>query len=235
MKPFLSGTAAILLVSATSASAQQEERQKITEKDKQVFRDFKEGMARKMAYQETLAYRTMAVSKARQIGLALFEFEAEYGFFPNAETAVTVKQATEFQGKLKAETANDCFFQLVAAGIVQDASIFELGKEKEGPGAVQKPVAAADRLEKCSFAIITARSAAGHPGRPLVVAPLIKGTTLFDPKALGGKAVVLKRDNSVTSVPIDAEGRAIIDGRDLFDPGQPYWKGEEPSVKWPVP
>lgn len=233
MKPFLSGTAAILLVSATVATAQQEERQKITEQDKQVFRDFKEGIAKKVAGENLKVHRTRAVMKMRQIGLALFEFETEYGFFPSAQTAVTVKEATDYEGELGAETANDCFFQLVAAGILNNVGIFQLGNEGEPRDPARKPVAA-DRLEKCSFAYLPARNAAGHPGRPIVVAPLIKGTTLFDPKPFGGKAVILKRDNSVTSVDIDEEGHAVIDGRDLFDPGQPYWKGEEPTVKWPT-
>lgn len=233
MKPFLHGTAAILLVSVTAASAQQEEQQKITEKDKQVFRDFKEGLTKKVEHQEKKALQTLAVTKARQIGLALFEFETEFGFFPNAETAVTVKEATGFKGELRAETANDCFFQLVGAGIVSNVEIFQWADvQKPGDPAPKPP--AADRLEKCSFAYLPARNSAGHPGRPIVVTPLIKGTNLFDPKPFGGKAVILKRDNSVTSVPIDGEGRAILDGRDLFDPGQPYWKGEEPSVKWPT-
>jgi hypothetical protein len=232
MKPFLSG-AAVLLISAVAASGQQEERQKITEKDKQVFRDFKAGIAGKVALQETRARQTEAITNLRQIGLALFEFETEYGFFPNAETAVLVKQATEYKGELKAETANDCFFQLVVAGIVQDLSIFTLGKKVERPGAAPFPLAAG-RLEKCFFAYLPTRNSAGHPGRPLVVAPLIKGTMLFDKKVFAGKAVVMRKDNSVTSVAIDEEGRAMIDGRDLFDPGQPYWKGEELSVKWPT-
>ncbi|RYD23752.1 MAG: hypothetical protein EOP88_03000 [Verrucomicrobiaceae bacterium] len=232
MKPFLPRVSAILLISLTALHAQQEERQKITEEDKQVFRNFKEGLEKKVAHQEAKAVQTQAVSNLRQIGLAFFEFETEYGFFPNAETAMTVKQATDFKGDLKSETANDCFFQLIVAGIAQNRAMFQYGKPEEPGAAAAKP--AADRLEKCSYAYLPARDSAGHPGRPLVVAPLIKGTNLFDPKPFAGKAVVLRRDNSVSSVPIDEEGRAIIDGRDLFDPGQPYWKGEEPSVKWPA-
>ena len=231
MKPFLSGTA-ILLISAIAAAGQHEERQKITEKDKQVFRDFKAGIAAKVALQETRARQTEAITNLRRIGLALFEFETEYGFFPNAETAVTVKDATGYKGELRAETSSDCFLQLVAAGIVNDPSIFQSGKPEAKPAPGANP--AGDRLEKCFFSYLPTRSSAGHPGRPLVVAPLIKGTMLFDRKIFAGKAVVMRKDNSVTSVPIDEEGRAIVDGRDLFDPGQPYWKGEEPTVKWPA-
>jgi hypothetical protein len=47
------------------------------------------------------------------------------------------------------------------------------------------------------------------PGGPLVVFPMVPGTGLFDRKVLGGKAVVLRADNIVTSVPIAQDGTAI--------------------------
>lgn len=37
---------------------------------------------------------TEAMNNARQIGLALIEFEAEYGSFPTAETRKQVEEAT---------------------------------------------------------------------------------------------------------------------------------------------
>ena len=74
---------------------------------------------------------------------------------------------------------------------------------------------------------------AGNPSRLLVVAPLVKGKTTFDPAVLGGKAVVLRVDNSVQSFPIGKDGRVMIDGLDLFDPAQPFWDGKVPPVLWP--
>ena len=88
-------------------------------------------------------------------------------------------------------------------------------------------------LEKCAFSYFSGMNAAGNPGRPLVVAPLVKGKTTFDPAVLGGKAVVLRVDNSVQSFPIGKDGRVMIDGLDLFDPAQPFWDGKVPPVLWP--
>jgi hypothetical protein len=62
---------------------------------------------------------------------------------------------------------------------------------------------------------------------------MISGTDRFDPKPFDGKAVILKLDNSVTSVPINKNGHVIVDGKNLFDPANPIWKGKPPVIAWP--
>ena len=63
---------------------------------------------------------------------------------------------------------------------------------------------------------------------------MIPGTTTLDQKSCDGKAVVLKIDNSVTSLPINSAGKIILpNGLDLLDPRQPFWHGKAPDVKWP--
>lgn len=227
------GTAAVLfLITVTGASAQEAERAKITEKDKQVFRDFMKAAENKREEKTAAQLRLMAVIHLRMIGLAMFEFETEYGTFPNAETAPLVKEAAGFDGELAGETANDCFFQLIAAGILEDPAVFQWQK----PVEIRRPgdgPAAGKSLEKCSFALISLTTAAGNPSQPLAVAPLINGRTTFDRKVFGGKAVVLRLDNSVSSYPIGEDGRVMVNGKDLFDPEQPYWKGDVPPIKWP--
>jgi len=209
------------------ASAQEADPNKITPQDKKVFKDVAD-----MVDQQKLKVRqTLAVMNARQIGLALFEFETEYGAYPNDKTAADVKKATGTTAELKAVTANDCFFQLIAANIAQTDSMFSL----DDPAAParpekQKPL---EKLAKCSFAYLSGMDSAGNPGRPVVVAPLLKGKTTFDPQVFGGRAVILKVDNSVTTVPIEPDGRVLIDGKDIFDPAHPLWGGKIPSVKWP--
>jgi hypothetical protein len=70
-----------------------------------------------------------------------------------------------------------------------------------------------------------------------VVFPLISGKRLFDyklaKKYYDCKAVVLFIDNSVRSYPVDKSGHVYINGKDLFDPSQPFWNGKVPDVKWP--
>lgn len=236
MKPMyaIRGTAAaVFLITATGASAQEAERAKITEKDKQIFRDFKEAAAKQLAEKSAKELRTQAIMNLRMMGLSFFEFETEYGSFPNEETARSVKEATGFKGELAAATANDCFFQMIAAGVVADPLIFTLEKPPELQER-DKQQAAPERLEKCSFAFIALPNAAGDPGRPLAVAPLVQGKTTFDRKVFGGKALILRVDNSVSTYPIAEDGRVMVNGKDLFDPEQPFWKGDVPPIKWPA-
>ena len=166
-----------------------------------------------------------AVNNARQIGLGLFEFENEFGAFPNEETAAAIKLASGTSARLGAATANDCFYQLVAANIVMAPAIFTW----EEPRQDKDPVG----LEKCAFSFLSGMNAAGHPDRPLAVAPMVPGTGIFDRKALGGKAVVLRVDNSVISLPIEQDGTVFMNGMDLFDPAQPFWAGKVPPIRWP--
>lgn len=70
------------------------------------------------------------------------------------------------------------------------------------------------------------------PETPVIVSPLIPGTTRFDPRPFDGKAVVLRLDNSAKAETIDSSGRVMIGGMDIFDPGQPWWRGKTPDIKW---
>jgi len=184
-----------------------------------------------IAEQKAKAKRTLAIMNAKQIGIALFQFEMDYGAFPNDKTAALVKTASGINAEIKAETANDCFFQLIAGKMTENEQIFSLEKAKDSDRpANQKPL---EKLAKCSYAYVSGMTASGNPGRPLVVAPLVKGKTTFDPQVLGGKAVVLRVDCSAVLLPIESDGRVLIDGKDIFDPTQPFWDGKVPPIKWP--
>ena len=65
------------------------------------------------------------------------------------------------------------------------------------------------------------------------MAPLLKGKTTFDRLSFHGKAVILFLDNSAKSLPIEKDGRVLLNGMDIFDPRQPFWKGKAPDIKWP--
>lgn len=177
--------------------------------------------------------QTEAVNNARQIGIALFEFEAEYGKFPDESTIAKVREKIGSDLRLGAKTSNDCFRQLLAAGIAQSESIFYAkvaGTHKpdghlEGTTALGKG--------ECGFAYLSGLKSLGDPSRPLIVAPLIPGTDRFDPKPFNGKAVILKMDNSVTSMPIAKDGHVKVDGKNLLDPANPVWDGHAPVIVWP--
>ena len=209
---------------APLAVAQEKEADRITEQDKKAFREFMDGRKQK-------ARLPMVIMNLRQIGLALFEFETEYEKYPCEGTVPMVKEAKRTVADVKAVTANDCFYQLIAAGIVEQVDIFTLARSP-APGKFGKDKIP-PKLEKCAFSSVFGMNAAGNPSRPLVVAPLVKGKTVFDPNVLGGKAVVLCVDNSVRSFAIEKDGRVMIEGRDIFDPAQPFWDGKVPPIKWP--
>ena len=221
---------AVVLMGGSAARAEKRDPDTITEQDKQTYQEFVGGMRKAIEVRRNKARLVTAINHLRQIGIALFEFDTEYGGLPDEKTAVTVKEATESDADLKAATANDCFYQIFVAGIVDDSSYFTF--EKRDPDK-RPDVRKTGHLEKCEFSILAIENFAGNPSMPLVVAPLVKGKETFDPVALGGRAVVLCLDNSVRSFPIEKDGRVLMNGMDLFDPRQPFWNGEVPEIRWP--
>ncbi|MFD0893365.1 hypothetical protein KBB96_18220 [Luteolibacter ambystomatis] len=179
---------------------------------------------------------TQALSNARQIGLALFDFDADYGRFPDSSTIAAVKATTGSTWDLKAATSNDLFKQIIVSGITTSEEIFYA----KVPGTRKPDNVISDEtktlaLGECGFTYIAGASSKCAPARPLVVTPLIPGTLKADPKPFDGKAIVLRADNSAFSYQIAPDGRIIVPGgKDLFDPSQPYWEGAPPDVKWPT-
>lgn len=177
--------------------------------------------------------QTEAVSNARQIGMALFEFEAEYGKFPDATTAAEVRRKTGLLLPLQTKTSNDFFRQLIAAGIVQREVVFyaEINGCKK-PSMWSVP---SEDLAKgeCGFSYLAGQSSRGNPSRPLIVTPLIPGTDRFDPTRFNGSAIILRLDNSVSSMPINRDGHVMSNGMNLLDPANPVWGIEKFTIVWP--
>ena len=168
------------------------------------------------------------------MGLALVEFESEYGDFPNASTVVDVQKATGTTLILGTKTSNDFFRQLIGANVTKSERMFYAPKI---PG-VRKPddnITGVEALKKgeCGFAYFLGAKLIDNPKRPLAAAPMIPGTDRFDPKAYEGKAVVLRMDNSVTSFKIDKDGHIQIEGKLFMDPTNSIWNGHPPMIVWP--
>jgi hypothetical protein len=241
MLPIVTGAAAaVFLFTAMAASAQQEEQKKPPVVDEEFAERLKEAGKELNARQKIRNIQNQAIENLRQIGLALFKFEAEYGGFPDDKTAAKLKEARGIKADLGTRTANDCFLLLIAAHLIEDPKVFTF--EKPDPPENHEGHDHEEghhhhhhhhSVEKCLFAFVSVPTAKGHPLKPLAVAPLIKGKTTFDPEALGGSAVILRLDKSVVIAPIDKDGRVMLEGMDLFDPGQAFWDGAVPPVKWP--
>lgn len=158
--------------------------------------------------------------------MALFEFENEFGDWPNVTTITSVQNATRTNLRLGDRFSNDFFRQLLAVNPM-DESMFQFASSK-----LKKPVENLG-LEKgtCNLAYVIA------PGSdsflPILFGPVIPGEKKFDRQALNGTVVVCRRDGSITALKIDAEGRVFYDGINLLDPLNPIWNGICPEIFWP--
>lgn len=174
-----------------------------------------------------------AVGNARQIGLALSGFEAEYGKFPDASTIPAVEARTGTVISLGTGTSNDYFRQLIATGVVGRESIFYAGIS--GGKRPDNNIFARQALVKgeVGFAYLSGLSQTGNPLRALAMTPLIPGTDRFDPEPFGGRAIILRVDNTVAALKIGEDGHAIFKGMNLLDPKHPVWAGERWTLVWP--
>jgi hypothetical protein len=193
------------------------------------------GLTPAVIHQRKMADETSAVSSLRGIGFGLFEFESEYGKLPDRTTAMEVKRRTGTKLTLSDKTSNDVFVQLIAAGLSEEFCFDTHSEPSVKPDNICESDSTALAHGETGFAYISGLSSKkGYPSRPIVFGPVIPGTTRLDPKAFDGKAVVLKMDNSVTSLKISPDGKLVdSNGEDLLDPKHPVWGGEDFVVKWP--
>lgn len=178
--------------------------------------------------------QTEATSNARQVGLALFEFELEYGAFPNDTTAPIVTEMYPGHGhKITGNTSNASFRQLIAAEITQSEQMFYANvKGVKRPDGVITPGKALEKGE-IGFTYIAGLSTEDDPSTPIVLTPLIPGTTKFDPKPHKGRAIILHIDNSVRSYQIHKDGHVYEKGINLLSPKHPVWNGRTPDIRYP--
>lgn len=180
------------------------------------------------------ADRTEATSNARQIGLALLEFDTEYGSFPSEATAAVVTKNFPNHGyDLSGRSSNALFRQLFAAELTQSEGMFYA--KVDGARKPDGDIRPGKLLEKgeVGFAYIAGLSSSGNPARPISFAPFIPGTGKFDPEPFDGKAVFLRVDNSATSMPIEKDGRVLLNGIDILSVKNPIWDGKAPDIRYP--
>ena len=175
-----------------------------------------------------------SISNQKQLSLALLEFESDFGAFPNRETAKDVTEAFPDHGyDLTGNFSNALFRQLLAAGIVQSEEIFHVDiKNFNKPNGNIAPGEAL-RKGEVGFAYISNQASAGNPFRPLLLCPLIPGTTKFDPKPFNGHAVILKIDQSVKAYKIREDGTIHDKDGDILSPNHPMWNGKAPTIHYP--
>ncbi len=183
--------------------------------------------------QRKKADQTEATSNARSFGLALLEFESEYGRFPDASTARPVADNTSTP-EITGSSSNARFRQLFRAGITQsEVSFYAKAEGTSKPdGVITGDEAIAPG--ECGFAYVENIRTDDNVPRPIAMAPFVKGRAEFDPMPFDNKAVILWSDCSVRSLPIERiTGEVILDGQNLLDPAHPIWGGVPPSLLLP--
>jgi prepilin-type N-terminal cleavage/methylation domain-containing protein len=197
--------------------------------------------------QRKKADHTEAVSNARQIGLAMLEFEQSYGAFPDDATVTDVTNNTGSTLPMGTSNSNDYFRQLMAAEITKSEAMFyaKITYTKK-PDNVFSPDAAALTDGEVGFGYImngtAGLSTAGNPAQPYVIAPLVKDDTTgkFDVDAFDSKGVALRLDGSVQAPPIKkTDGFMQLGGTaTLMTPvdATSIWGGTvTPTIKAPKP
>ena len=169
--------------------------------------------------QQKAAARTEAISNAKQVGLALLEFDQEYGSFPDNDTAEEVAASTGTDLNLSGDTSNDYFRQLIAYGIQSEDIFFTKTAYTRKPDNV---INASNALEagEVGFGYVmldatTAQNTSGNPGRPVLVTPLLDASTQweFDADPYGDKAVILRLDNSAKALQVrDSDKNVTVGG-----------------------
>jgi hypothetical protein len=175
-------------------------------------------------------------SNAKQIGLALFEFDADYGTFPSDATVGLVAKSHPAHGfDLSGKSSNAIFRQLFAVGYTQSEQMFYAKVNNlRKPDGVILPGEALKKGE-VGFAYISGLTSKEDPNTPIVLAPMIPGTTKFDPNGFRGRgnAVVLHIDGSARTYKIEKDGRIYDMGIDLLSSKHPVWKGKKPDIRYP--
>ena len=182
------------------------------------------------------ADRTKALSNIRQIGLSLFEFESEFGSFPNAETAPVVKAYSKTPLTLGSGSSNQLFRQLIAHGLKSEKPFHAKISGSRRPDDLFEDDAHALAPGECGYTYVMGLISTMDPGTPVVFTPAIPNTFLCDPNVFSGRAIILRLDNSATAMPVMEDGRVNVGGGGtMLDPNQPWWNGKAPDLKWHEP
>ena len=194
--------------------------------------------------------RMVALVNAKSIGLALCNFEQEYGTFPSMGADGTASQVQENNPNsgytFGSQFSNDYFRQLIASGQTDSERIFyakaPYTKKPDNNLNGDQCLAAGE----VGFSYLTATgneslSSAGNPQRPLIVAATLntQADGSFDPHVFSGTAVVLRIDQSATTMMIRKSDKKLLIDKDhtLLETGDDtIWGTQEtPVIHPPLP
>lgn len=186
-----------------------------------------------------------ATSNAKNIGIAMLDFENNYGSFPDSTTAAQVTANTGSALNLTGTNANSFFKQLIASGIAQSEEMFYAKASYTlKPDNVFTQDADALKNGECGFGYImngtVGFSTAGNPARPIVCTPFTSALSgnAFDPDLYDFKAVVLNIDSSAKQLQIRAtDNQAMLPGGNTLvatGPNTVWGATATPTVVYPT-
>jgi prepilin-type N-terminal cleavage/methylation domain-containing protein len=181
--------------------------------------------------------RSEATMNAKQIGLALFGFDEDYGSYPSPATAEEVKENNpDTTMTLGNSSSNDYFRQLLAAGHMdQEKPFYAKAPYTKKPDNDMSGSEALDNGE-VGFAYIMASqtealSSSGNSARPIIAAAVYNGLSdgTFDLDVYDKKAVILRLDNSASVESIRPSDKRVLvgGGRHLLQTGEDTVWGED--------
>jgi prepilin-type N-terminal cleavage/methylation domain-containing protein len=180
------------------------------------------------------ADQTEAISNARQIGMAMFEFQSEYGRYPDTKTlaTLTANGLTEEYTPTAGADSNGYFLQLFAAGFTTSEQMFfaKTGVSKKPDGNILGAEALA--AGEVGFGYILdgtdGLTTGANPACVLAVTPLAAGGATFNPGTFDKKAVLLRLDNSVLVANVNKAGEATVGSEELL--AAKFWDDVEPTI-----
>ena len=191
------------------------------------------------------ADKAKTISNAKQIGLALMDFESTYQEYPSNSTREELESIGEEVPS--GDSANDYFAQLLINKSTDNEKIFYakgVRGVKEGDNVFKnQPNKILEKSENGFGYFMLADniplSSSDASSCPLVCAPLKSGgpNPIFDENAYDGVYVYLQRDNSVVTGKIK-DGKALLTGQGLktiTTTGEgTMWETAQPVVKPPA-
>ena len=189
-----------------------------------------------------------ATNNARQIGLALAQFDSDVGGYPDDKSVDAVKDLTgnaDLTG-VSGTDSNSYFRQMILSGVTESEQPFfaKTSYSKAKPDDITTPQDKMLEEGEVGFGYImkdASTSQAVVSGRPVCVAPLQSGDTSgkmeFDP--YDGKAIALFTDSSVRQLTIrKTDNEALLSGgKKIIEGGTgTVWEslGANPVLKAPL-